>query len=534
MVDDEWVSGLDAHAACAALAAAHADLLDVECRQLMLAAHWIDLHAPADEPDAGPDRFSGRRDVLPGMERTVAAGADGTPQISEFACAEFAALQDMHPLAGRAQLAKVANLRHRHPKLWARLRRGEVRGWKALEVARIVGRSDYRLSLEQARDIDEHTHQWIDTLPWGAFLDLLEARIIAADPAAAEARRKQAEAEQFVGCGKSTEQGLKTFIAKALAGDVIKMVASCDRIAEILATRGDTRPRGQLRAAALGILANPAKALALLLSAQQDPDAPTDHDTQGSSEDGEPGGREDPAELGVGDLHPAQDDADDADDATEGGNAPEQVPCPSCAGAGALPPGAAAFVKPHIDLDKILPKATLYIHCTKESLESGQGVGRVEGIGPITVGQVQEFLAHRNVRPVQVLDLADQRPLDGYEFTGPLREAVFLTSPRDVFPYGATTGRTRDIDHPEPYLPPERGGPPGQTRLDNAAPMRRFHHRLKTFGRWRLRQPEPGTYVWRSPHGYYWLTTGTGTHRLPNTVGETLWDALTTPGDQAA
>jgi len=103
--------------------------------------------------------------VLPGMERTVAAGADGTPLISEFACAEFAALQDLHPLAGRARLAKVANLRHRHPRLWARVRRGEVRGWKALEVARIVGRPDYALTLAQARAIDEQTAEWTDTLP---------------------------------------------------------------------------------------------------------------------------------------------------------------------------------------------------------------------------------------------------------------------------------------------------------------------------------------------------------------------------------
>ena len=146
MVNEEWVSRLDADAACAELATAHADLLEVECRRLVLAAHWIDLHAPADEPDA-----NGSRRVLPGMERTVASGAGGTPQISEFACAEFAALQAMHPNAGRAHLAKVTDLRHRHPRLWARVRSGEVRGWKALEVARIVGRPDYGLSLRQAK-----------------------------------------------------------------------------------------------------------------------------------------------------------------------------------------------------------------------------------------------------------------------------------------------------------------------------------------------------------------------------------------------
>jgi hypothetical protein len=533
MVDEEWVSGLDADAACAALAAAHADLLEVECRKLVLAAHWIDLHAPADEPDADP----GHRRVLPGMERTVASGADGTPQIGEFACAEFAALQGMHPTAGRLLLAKVANLRHRHPRLWARVRAGEVRGWQALEVARIVGRPDYALSLAQARTIDEQTAEWITTLPWGAFLDLLEARIIAADPDAAEARRPAAEAEQFVATGKSTEQGLKTFIAKALAGDVIKMVAACDRIAQILATRGDTRNRGQRQAAALGILANPARALALLLSTKSDPQAPSaDEHTPGeplADPQAPAEGREDPAELGVHDLHPAQDDADDATEQP----APAPAPCPGCGGAGTVPAGAAAFIKSRLtraDLDAILPKATLYIHCSRQAFESGQGAARVEGVGPITLGQVQSLLAGSRVTAVQVLDLADQQPVDGYEFTGRMRDAVFNISPRDVFPFATSTSRRRDIDHPIPYLPPDRGGPPGQTRLDNAAPMRRFHHRLKTFGGWRLRQPEPGTYVWRSPHGHYWLTTYTGTHRLPRTVGGSLWHALGNPDDQAA
>ncbi|HET6626185.1 MAG TPA: hypothetical protein VFG63_07330 [Nocardioidaceae bacterium] len=42
-----------------------------------------------------------------------------------------------------------------------------------------------------------------------------------------------------------------------------------------------------------------------------------------------------------------------------------------------------------------------------------------------------------------------------------------------------------------------------------AAPLVRFHHRLKTHGRWRLRQPEPGTYLWRSPHGWYWRAVAT-------------------------
>lgn len=85
-----------------------------------------------------------------------------------------------------------------------------------------------------------------------------------------------------------------------------------------------------------------------------------------------------------------------------------------------------------------------------------------------------------------------------------------------MFPFGVNTGRTKDIDHPVPYRPPDDGGPPGQTGLHNTAPMTRFHHRIKTFGLWRLTQLGPGAYLWHSPHHHCWLVDPTGTHKVPN------------------
>ncbi len=508
MFDHDWVDELDGSTACDAVAAAHRDLLEVETRLLMLAAQWIDLHGPTEEPDE--DR---QTRVLPGSGRFVPVGAAGTPEIDEFACAEFATLQDMHPVAGANLLRKVANLRHRHPLLWARALAGQVRGWKALEVAKLVGKSDYALSLEQARWVDAQTYEWIDTLAWGPFLELLEAKIIACDPEAAEARRKQAEADQFVSTGRSNEYGLTTLIAKAAAGDVIYFKAMCDRIAQILLLNGDTSPVGARRAKAIGILATPARALLLLQTAEANANQPDGH-TGNDGDESDDG-------LRPGDLHPSQDDSDD--DA----NQPAPRPCPSCAGAGTLVGDPTAFVKPPpVDPGKLLPNATVYLHLTQEAFATGRGVVRVEGVGPITVGQAQEFLGHCQVRFIQVRDLADRRPVNGYEFPSTTREAAGLINPRDVFPYAVSTSRRLEMDHPVPYLSPGNGGEPGQTNTGNAAPLVRFHHRLKTHGRWRLRQAEPGTYLWRSPHGWYWLTDHTGTHPLTRYIGETLWDAL--------
>ncbi|MBA3266350.1 MAG: hypothetical protein H0T14_08285, partial [Nocardioidaceae bacterium] len=72
-------------------------------------------------------------------------------------------------------------------------------------------------------------------------------------------------------------------------------------------------------------------------------------------------------------------------------------------------------------------------------------------------------------------------------------------------------------DHTDPYIHPvEDRGPPGQTRLGNLGPMTRFHHRIKTHGRWRVQQPFPGIFIWRSPHGSHYLVDNTGTQRICN------------------
>ena len=79
--------------------------------------------------------------------------------------------------------------------------------WKARQVARMVHAAD--LTAAQARFVDEATTPYVDTLAWAAFTRLVEARIIEAAPAAAEARRVAAALERFVATGRSSEFGLK-------------------------------------------------------------------------------------------------------------------------------------------------------------------------------------------------------------------------------------------------------------------------------------------------------------------------------------
>ena len=97
----------------------------------------------------------------------------------------------------------------------------------------------------------------------------------------------------------------------------------------------------------------------------------------------------------------------------------------------------------------------------------------------------------------------------------------------DVFPYAAAVSRGIDLDHTVPYLDPDEGGPPGQTRIGNLGPYVRRGHRLKTHGRWEVRQPEPGIWLWRSPHRRIYLVNASGTHPLGDTAFvEKIWHAL--------
>ncbi len=155
-------------------------------------------------------------------------------------------------------------------------------------------------------------------------------------------------------------------------------------------------------------------------------------------------------------------------------------------------------------------------------------MARFEGVGPITPAQAIEILGdHCRVRITPVIDVADQAPVDGYETPTRMREALHLRNPVCVFPWATNRSRTRDAEHTIPYLSPDDGGPPGQTNMANLAMIGRFPHRLKTHGRWRLRQPTPGVFLWRSPHGWYFHVDHTGTHPIPKTVGDAAWTQYT-------
>ena len=123
--------------------------------------------------------------------------------------------------------------------------------------------------------------------------------------------------------------------------------------------------------------------------------------------------------------------------------------------------------------------------------------------------------------------------MDAYEIPDAIAEHVRLRQPVDVFPYAAGSSRRTDLDHTTPFLPMDQGGPPGQTCVDKLGPLARYSHHVRTHGRWRLRRPDPDSWLWRSPHGRLFLVNSTGTHPLGRSAWtKQLWRAAKAPPDE--
>ena len=160
------------------------------------------------------------------------------------------------------------------------------------------------------------------------------------------------------------------------------------------------------------------------------------------------------------------------------------------------------------------------------------GLARVEDVGPVLLSRLRQLLGDRcQVLLKPVIDLNDTpAPVDSYEIPARIAEHLRLRQPVDVFPYAAGGSRRTDLDHSVAYRHPDHGGPPGQTGVGKLGPLVRYHHRVRTHGRWRLRQPEPGVDLWRCPNGRIYLVNATGTHPLGNAdFAHQIWRAAKAP-----
>ena len=441
---DQELEELDAAGALDRLAGTSDRLNAVLAEQLRLAAHWADLHGDVDACS------------IPGAERLVAFGGDGTPEVAEFAAAELGVALRTSTATASHLLADALDLRHRLPSLWQRTLAGQV----PVYIARRVAEESRPLTAAAAAFVDRRIADVAGSLTWRRLSRIVRAAVLAADLGRASEGAEQAQAETgvWVGDESTVTDGFGTMFARASAGDLAAFNNAVAVVASALRVLGDTDGLHQRRAKALGILAHPDQALELVARANELRNQPPSSD---------------------------------------------------------VPAGSTIR-----DQRRLLDfKHTLYFHLSRDAVQAklaGRpgGVGRLEGIGPVIGEQIQRWLGHSSVIVKPVIDPDALPAADCWEVPDRMSEAVRLRRPADYFPWSTCTSRHQDNEHAKPFVPMNRGGPPGQTSVPGLAKITRFHHRVKTFGGWTVTGVKTDTWLWRSPQGHYCLVDATGTTNL--------------------
>ncbi len=520
---------------------------------------WLGLHAvdPTDPFATGIAGGAGRR-----------SGSDGTPMVDEFAVREYAALRHQSEPTARAFMIDVADLEHRFPKLWAAVQALWLPVWQARKIVAACR----ELSKEAAALVDAEMAAVVAGLPWSRILTKLAAAIMQADPALAEKKRAQAKSARFVQLCRS-EDGINTMIVRADAGDLVMVYALVDRLADILALEGNVESADERRATAFGLLAQPAMILAMLLRHRNDgtqtaakPPSPTpaqkpdiapaadaplpEPDDEDVPE--EPSSRsessvpEPPPDAHADPPAWTAEDYDEPDDPTpvdhpnipdywqqrqrprpapeppapvwhrepDDPDPPDNNEAPDRSGLRLDLPGLADLLTEQ-GLRAARPRVVLNVFLTDQTLATGTGVVRTDhtGLGPILAAQLREFLTthHCRITVRPVLDLGRVPAVDAYEIPQQIRDVVRHRQIASVFPYSGATSPSMDLDHTNPY---RWDGTPGQTGPTNLGPLTRGEHNAKTHGLWTVTCPHPGVFLWRSPHGHWFLSTNHGTQHL--------------------
>ena len=177
--------------------------------------------------------------------------------------------------------------------------------------------------------------------------------------------------------------------------------------------------------------------------------------------------------------------------------------------------------------------ANLFVHLTPDDLQAdldqegtgGTGAVTIERLGAATTRLLTDWLARLTgtggkviLRPV--LDLNTTTAVDQHDPPAAMREHVVLRDAHCVFPGCRRDSRACDLDHINPYVPIDDGGPPGQTHPGNLAPLCRTHHRVKTHTAWDYQRHDHGHgrggYVWTAPPGTSTTSPpATDAHRPP-------------------
>ena len=198
------------------------------------------------------------------IDQHIQIGGTGTPLVSEMVSLEIAALLKVPVAHAAAELSAALDLRYRHPRLYEAVVNLEI------EVDRA------QLMTTRCRDLhpmllDEITAVWLarqDKLSWGQAKKLIDKLVVQADPELAARKERVARENRGVWLWGLNE-GVMNLTGTLDVLDARFLDARLSEMATLIAPRFPGLTKAQRRAKAIGILANPAYALALLQEAAQ-------------------------------------------------------------------------------------------------------------------------------------------------------------------------------------------------------------------------------------------------------------------------
>jgi hypothetical protein len=361
--------------------------------------------------------------------------------VAEFAPLDLAAVLDIPLVAARHLIADALELAHRLPRLWDLARTSGIPVWRARQIAQLTG----DLTLEAVTFADRLIAATPTRINQVRAERLVHEARLYFDPDRAHAEEEEALSKRGVRLRRQTGPATTEVSMTLASSDAQLFDATLTRVAADLRALGGTEPLDVRRAKAVGIIADPQQALALMSGREA---APTGDARRGS------------ANLFV--HFTAEDLAADLHRRASGHT------------------GAAT-------VERLGALTTTLL---------GDWLARYAQTGTTIT-----------LRPI--IDLSDDTSVGQHDPPEAMRELVIQRDATCVFPGCHRDSRICDLDHIIEYVPMEEGGPLGQTHPGNLAPLCRTHHRAKTHTAWNYKRHDHGSYTWTSPTGHQHTVTPT-------------------------
>ena len=201
-------------------------------------------------------------------ECDLALGADGTPAVAEGAAAELGAALRSTTTAAMQLMADALNLRHRHPRVWARVEALEVPPWRARRLAQAAAHT----SREAAREVDRRLAGVIGTCGTRRIETTIADVVARLDPDSCEETEQAAQAQWGVHLTHGTGSFYEGTSTLSVVGDTLGLSVFEDLVGAVAHQLLDPEVPGsgpgdldQRRARALGVIADRAFAGAPVL-----------------------------------------------------------------------------------------------------------------------------------------------------------------------------------------------------------------------------------------------------------------------------